>query len=69
MKLKDAQAIVKTLGLSLNRTMAGDLRLAFQGNYKDTESCAYYTDCPQDAVDTARAMFDIALKHGRGGKQ
>jgi len=31
----------------------GEIRVAFPGN----ESAAYYTDCPQDALDTGRAML------------
>lgn len=67
MRLRDAQSIVHSLGMSLNRTGAGDLRLAFQGPYSRTEASAYYTTDLDDAVATARAMHAIALQHGRGG--
>jgi len=72
MRLNAAKAIVHALGLSLNRTTAGDLRLAFRPlpgqSWKDTEPSAYYTQDLSDAVATAQAMHAIALVHGRGGK-
>lgn len=42
---------IRALGFKVTRT-EGEIRVAWPGN----ESAAYYTDCPEDALATARHM-------------
>lgn len=42
---------IRALGFKVTRT-EGEIRVAWPGN----ESAAYYTDCPEDALATARRM-------------
>jgi uncharacterized circularly permuted ATP-grasp superfamily protein len=54
---KQAQTFIRLCGITMNRTEAGDFRVAFR---KDQVQCpeasAYYTNDLDDAVQTALAM-------------
>jgi hypothetical protein len=53
MTLQEAKSIARHLGLTLRKVRSGDYRVNFRdGN----ETTAYYTDCLEDAVNTAVEM-------------
>lgn len=54
--IKQARDEVRGLGFTLRKTECGEFRLCPKGG---TENQAYYTDCLDDAVGTAR------LEHAR----
>lgn len=62
--IAQAKAIVKPLGFSLNRTSAGDFRLALWpvASPAAAEADAYYTDDLADAVATACHIYQSRAK-------
>lgn len=52
--LKQAQGILRAIGITLTKNSYNEYRVAFRG--KGNEDSAYYTNDLQDAVDTGRHM-------------
>ena len=50
MTLQEAKSIARHLGFTLRKVRSGDYRVTFRDG---DEMGAYYTDCLEDAVNTA----------------
>lgn len=53
--LKEAQRIARMNGMVINRTEVGDYRVNFK---KGSESSACYEETIEDALGTAKAMYE-----------
>lgn len=59
MTMKEAKAIARAIGMTINATPLHEYRVNFAGA---SDRSAYYAGDLQDAVDTARAMRGIGLQ-------
>lgn len=57
MTIKIALLTIRHLGLTANTTPFGEIRVNLPPRCGGSEASAYYTNDPQDAVDTASAML------------
>ena len=52
----EAKTFCQSLGMTFRKTEDGDFRVAHAVDGRYSESNAYYTNCIEDAIDTAYAM-------------